>query len=209
MPGMDGEETAREIRKKIGDELPILILSACDWTDIEAEARQAGIQAFIEKPLFRSRLIYALKSVLSEDKDDENKFVPDDLKNTEFKGKRVLLVEDNELNLEIATELLSYTGVEIESAENGQIAVDMFKARGEGYYDLVFMDIQMPVMNGYDAAVNIRALDRRDSGTVPIIAMTANAFSDDISKAREAGMNDHISKPAELEKLVEALKKWI
>ncbi len=209
MPGMDGVETAREIRKKIGDELPILILSAYDWTDIEAEARQAGIQAFIEKPLFRSRLIYALKSVLSEDSEEGNKLVPDDLKNAEFKGRRVLLVEDNELNLEIATELLSYTGVEVESAENGQVAVDKFKASGEGYYDLVFMDIQMPVMNGYEAAVNIRALDRQDSGKVPIIAMTANAFSDDIFKAHEAGMNDHISKPVEVEKLIEALRKWL
>ena len=208
MPGMDGVDTAREIRRRVGDDLPIIILSAYDWTDIEAEARSAGVQTFIEKPLFRSRLIYALKSVLSKSEENSNP-VTGGLESVSFEGRRVLLVEDNELNMEIAKELLSYTGIEVESAENGEEAVNAIKQGGDGRYDLVFMDIQMPVMNGYDATRAIREIGSEYASKLPIIAMTANAFSDDIWKAQEAGMNDHISKPVEVPKLIEALKKWI
>ncbi len=208
MPGKDGVETAREIRTRVGDHVPIIILSAYDWTDIEAEARVAGIRAFIEKPLFRSRLVYVLKSVLDQG-GEEQKLAPAELEQADYKGKRVLLVEDNELNREIAQELLSCIGVTVDQAEDGRAAVEMVEKSPVGCYDLIFMDIQMPVMNGYEAARAIRELDRPDAGTVPIIAMTANAFADDIRQAHQAGMNDHVAKPVEVSKLLEALKKWL
>ena len=208
MPGMDGVETARELRKRIGEDIPIIILSAYDWTDIEQEAREAGVQAFIEKPLFRSRLVYALKSVLSSGPKSRSE-VAGALEEESFKGRRVLLVEDNDLNAEIAAELLSCTDVEVERAENGKIALDKVTSNPPGYYGLVFMDIRMPVMDGYEAAKAIRASGREDLKTLPIVAMTANAFADDIFMAHEAGMNDHISKPVEIEKLAAAMKKWL
>ncbi len=208
MPGKDGLETAREIRRKIGHDVPIIILSAYDWSEIEAQAREAGIQTFIEKPLFRSRLIYALKSVLASGT-KEKKLEAVNLKQTNHEGKRILLVEDNELNREIAEELLSFTGVETESAENGQVAVDMVKNSPLYYYNMIFMDIQMPVMNGYEASRLIRSLGREDTDNIPIVAMSANAFDDDIREAQEAGMNDHVAKPVEVDKLLEALDKWL
>ena len=208
MPGMDGVETARAIREKIGDELPIIILSAYDWSEVEAQARDAGIQAFIEKPLFRSRLVFALRSVLARDS-GEKALPAQDQEPNGFAGKRVMLVEDNELNREIAQELLEYIGVEVEQAEDGKMALEKFQVSPAGYYDLIFMDIQMPVMNGYDAARAIRALDRPDAAGLPIIAMTANAFADDIRRCQDAGMNDHVAKPVEMAKLLEAMKKWL
>ncbi len=208
MPGKDGLETAREIRSKVGDHVPIIILSAYDWSDIEAEAREAGIQAFIEKPLFRSRLIYALKSVLNQD-NKEKKLAASELEQADFSGKRVLLVEDNELNREIAVELLSHIGVAVEQAEDGQIAVNMVKNNPPGYYNLIFMDIQMPVMDGYEASRRIRNIGREDTAHIPIVAMSANAFDDDIRDAQDAGMNDHVAKPVEVPKLLEALEKWL
>ena len=208
MPGKDGLETARELRQKIGDELPIIILSAYDWSDIEVEAKEAGIQTFIEKPLFRSRLVYALKSVLTQE-DKQKKIAPTELEQANYSGKRVLLVEDNELNREIAQELLSFIGVQVEQAEDGSQAVRMVEQSAPGYYDLIFMDIQMPVMNGYEASRRIHALEREDVKEIPIIAMTANAFADDIREAQEAGMNDHVAKPVEVAKLLEILDKWL
>lgn len=208
MPGKDGIETAKEIRREVGDHIPIIILSAFDWSEVEAQAREAGIQAFIEKPLFRSRLIYALKSVLAENAESRNLEVTE-LEEANFQGKRVLLVEDNELNREIAGELLSFLGVEVEEAWDGQMAVDMVKKSPFFYYDLIFMDIQLPIMNGYDAARNIRGLEREDTKKVPIVAMSANAFSDDIREAEESGMNDHVAKPVEVSRLMEALQKWL
>ncbi len=208
MPGKDGIETAREIRRHIADEVPIIILSSYDWTEVEAEARDAGIQAFIEKPLFRSRLVYTLKSVLLQEA-GEKKLEDTGLEQADYSGKRILLVEDNELNREIAEELLTYIGVAVEQAEDGQQALDMVEKHVPYYYDLIFMDIQMPVMNGYEAARRIRALGREDADRIPIIAMTANTFADDIWEAREAGMNDHVAKPVEVSKLLEALEKWL
>lgn len=209
MPGKDGLETAREIRSKVGDNIPIIILSAYDWTDIEAEAREAGIQAFIEKPLFRSRLVYALKSVLDQGDQESKMDIADKEKTPSYEGKRILLVEDNEINREIANELLSYLNVTVEQAENGREALDKITVTPANYYDLIFMDIQMPVMNGYDATRRIRNLGREDTQKIPIIAMTANAFADDIKESLASGMNDHIAKPVELSKLAEALEKWL
>ncbi len=208
MPGKDGVETAREIRERVGDHVPIIILSAYDWSDVEAEAQEAGIAAFIEKPLFRSRLVYALKSVLGTDW-TEKKLAPAETEEDRYAGRRVLLVEDNQLNREIAEELLSFIGVEVEQAEDGAQAVEKVRQSEPGHYDLIFMDIQMPVMNGYEAARSIRALDREDVKTLPIIAMTANAFADDILQAREAGMDGHVAKPVEVNKLMDVLRQWL
>ena len=206
MPGKDGVQTAREIREHVGEGVPILILSAYDWTDIEQQARQAGVQAFIGKPLFRSRLVYALKSVLTP-AELGGAMDTEELADVDYRNRRVLLVEDNELNREIACELLGTTGVQVEQAEDGGQAVQMVTDHPEDYYDLIFMDIQMPVMDGCEAARRIRALGRQRR--VPIVAMTANAFADDIRQTREAGMDDHISKPVEIAKLVETMGKWM
>lgn len=208
MPGMGGVETARAIRKKLGDDVPIIILSAYDWSDIEKEAREAGVNAFIAKPLFKSRLVYVLKSVIAPKNEEETSDIEQFIQ-TDYTGKRVLLVDDNDLNIEIAQELLTYIGIQVETARDGRQAVDALMEKPAGYYDLVFMDIQMPVMNGYEAVRTIRASDREDLRTLPIVAMSADAFSDDIQKAAAAGMNDHVAKPIELPKLTAALEKWI
>lgn len=208
MPGMDGIQTARAIRREVGPEIPIIILSAYDWSDVEAEARQAGVDGFLSKPPFRSKLVYLFKKFLGEESRSEE---PEAVPVTEgaFQGKRILLVEDNELNREIAEEVIGSTGVMIESVSDGEQAVERFMATEPGYYDLIFMDIQMPVMNGYEAAASIRMMERPDAETIPIIAMTANAFAEDVIASRQAGMNEHISKPLNMEQLVECMKSWI
>jgi len=210
MPGMDGVETTRAIRQSVGDEMPIIVFSSYDWTDIEAEAREAGVDAFIAKPLFKSRLISVFKEVISGEKEEDNtRNALSDIASMDYSNKRVLLVEDNEINREIAEEILGMTGLQIEAAENGQIALDMVSASADGYYDLVFMDIQMPVMNGYEAARGIRALGREYTDKLPIVAMTANAFAEDVVMAKDVGMNEHISKPLDMDKLEDVLKKWL
>ncbi len=208
MPGKCGVQTAKEIRKKLGNDVPIIILSAYDWSSIEQEAREAGVNAFISKPLFRSRLLYVLKSVVMNQQEEKISDI-DTFVQSDYSGKKILLVEDNDLNIEIAEELLSYIHIEVEKARDGQQAVDIIRERPENYFDMVFMDIQMPVMNGYQAAREIRSSDRDDLKTIPIIAMSADAFSDDIQKALLSGMNDHVAKPIELPKLIAALQKWI
>lgn len=209
MPDKDGVETAREIRNTVGDEIPIIILSAYDWSDIETDALNAGVDAFIEKPLFKSRLTKVLKDVLGIGNGEKPVTVLETFQQQNFSGKRVLLVEDNELNIEVATELLDVVGIEVEQALNGKLAVDCVIEKEPGYYDLIFMDIQMPVMNGYQATKTIRSSGRKDLETIPIIAMTADAFADDIRKSEEAGMNGHISKPVDIERLEETLRTWI
>lgn len=211
MPDKDGLETAKEIRAKVGRDISIIILSAYDWADIESEAMDAGVDAFIGKPLFKSRLIQVLKEVLGQDQGYEKKesTVLETFKQQDFSGKRVLLVEDNEINIEVAKELLSIVGIQVEMAMNGKLAVETVMEKEPGYYDLIFMDIQMPVMNGYEAAKAIRASGREDLEEIPIVAMTADAFADDIRKSEEAGMNDHVSKPVDIGKLEEALRRWI
>lgn len=210
MPGKDGVETAKEIRERISDSLPIIILSAFDWSAIEQEAREAGVNAFIAKPLFRSRLVYAMKSVVSLEQEPDP--VPSDIlsvQNKDYSGKRILLVEDNLLNIEIAEELLSTMGFAVEKAYDGKEAVDRIWETPKGYYDLILMDIQMPNMNGYDAASAIRASGREDLASIPIIAMTADAFTEDVVHAKSAGMNAHISKPIEIDNLLKTLDEWL
>ncbi|MCM1112938.1 MAG: response regulator [Muribaculum sp.] len=209
MPEKDGLETTREIRQTIGDEIPIIILSAYDWSDIAEEATKAGVTAFISKPLFKSRLVRVLREALGQSGGRERSGELEAFRQQDFSGRRVLLVEDNEINIEVAKELLSIVGIQVETAMDGKAAADRVLETEPEYYDLIFMDIQMPVMNGYEAARAIRSSGRGDLAEIPIVAMTADAFSDDILKAKEAGMNDHISKPVDVEKLQEALKRWI
>ncbi len=207
MPGMDGVDTTKVIREKIGEEVLAVILSAFDYSEIEQEARNAGVNAFISKPLFRSRLVYILKSLMYNE--EEQYTILEKLQRKDYIGKRVLLVEDNELNMEIAEELLSQKGIIVDKAENGRIAVERVHEMPAGYYDLIFMDIQMPEMNGYEATMQIRASEREDLKTIPIIAMSADVFADDLKQAEKAGMNGHVGKPVEIEKLLSALEKWI
>lgn len=209
MPRKDGVETARDIRKTAGNDILIVIQSAYDWADIESEALDAGVDAFIGKPLFRSRLIRVLKDLLEHTGEEKEVSTLDTFRQEDFSGKRVLLVEDNEINIEVAQELLNIVGIQVETAMNGKLAVEAVKEKEPGYYDLIFMDIQMPVMNGYEAAAAIRASGREDLKQIPIVAMTADAFADDIRKSEEAGMNAHISKPVDIQILTEALRKWI
>lgn len=205
MEGMNGIETARELRDKFGDEMPILLISAYDWGEIEEEAREAGICGFISKPLFKSTLYHGLLQYMDPSQDEEE---VQKASAKDFTGVRILLAEDNDINYEIASELLSNIGMEIERAQNGQICLDMFQKSPEGYYDAVLMDIRMPVMTGYEAARGIRALERGDAG-LPIIAMTADAFSEDVKKCKECGMNDHTSKPIDMDVLMKLLAKYL
>ena len=208
MPEMDGIETARAIREKVGPDVPIIILSAYDWSTVEAEARQAGVNGFISKPLFKSRLVYLFNQIAEKDKSKE---LPEAKSFTKVKlnGKRILLVEDIDINREIAEEIIGETGATVESAENGQEALEKFEKTDENYYDMIFMDIQMPIMNGYEATEAIRKLPRKDAVEIPIIAMTANAFTEDIQRSKNAGMNEHITKPLDIEQLMKCLEKWI
>lgn len=208
MPAMDGVQATSEIRKRVGNDIPIVILSAYDWTDIEQEARDIGVNAFVAKPLFRSRLVYVLRSLVDHSERSTSADVSL-LNEHKFSGKRILLVDDIELNREIATKLLAANDIQVECAFDGQMAVDTLMEKPANYYDLVFMDIQMPRMNGYDATKLIRASEREDLKTIPIVAMSADAFSSDVFKAKESGMNDHISKPIEIPKLMETLKTWL
>lgn len=208
MPDMDGLETARQIRKNVGDDVPIIILSAYDWSGIENEAREAGVNGFISKPLFKSRLVYLFRQIVGEEEDTET-FTEETSLKQNFAGKRILIVEDNDLNREIAEEIIGSFGVTIETVANGKQAVDRFIERGEGYYDLIFMDVQMPVMNGYEASREIRAFDRADAAAVPIIAMTANAFAEDVVESKKAGMSEHITKPLDIGQLKKCLNEWL
>ncbi len=220
MPGKSGIEAAREIREIVSDDMPIIILSAYDWTAVEQEARAVGVDAFIAKPLFRSRLVHVMRGLLvSEEVEPASEY--EVLQQSDFSGHRVLLTEDNSIAAAIALDIMGMTGLEVDHAENGRVAVEMLLHAEPGHYDLVFMDIQMPVMNGYQAASAIRAaaegtgLDgeaidpRPDLGTIPVVALTADAFADDVARARAAGMNAHMSKPMEIELLVKTLKEWL
>ena len=204
MPGMDGVETARRIRENVGEAVPVIILTAYDWSEKECEAREAGVTAFISKPFYRSKMCYLLRGLdgsAGEDKRTE--------KRLDYKGKRILLVEDNEINREIAGTLIREMGIMVEEAVDGGEAVDKVMRSEEGYYDLIFMDIQMPVMDGYQAARAIRGLERRDVCRMPIIAMTANAFEEDVRAAIRAGMNAHFSKPIDLDALESLLSRYL
>lgn len=206
MPGMDGLHTAHEMRKHLGENVPILIISAYDWSEIEDEATEAGIQGFISKPLFKSNLFLGLRRYMLDESAKEEK--EESKIHNSFFGKRILLAEDNDLNWEIAEDLLSEVGFELDRAENGKMCIEKFEQSAQGYYDVVLMDIRMPIMNGYDAAKGIRALARPDA-KLPIIAMTADAFSDDIQRCLDCGMNEHVAKPIDVNRLTQILKKYL
>lgn len=207
MPDSGGLETARNIRACAGaDKLKLLIMDY-DSVEIEHNASEAGADGIISKPVFRSAAIEALEAI-------NLKNIPDSIDSSpaedyDFSGRRILLVEDNALNREIAIELISITGAEVETAEDGVKAVEMFEQSSPGYYDLVIMDVQMPRMNGYEATRRIRMLERGDARTVPIFAMTANAFAEDREKSYEAGMNTHISKPLDIKNLYAYMKDYL
>ena len=208
MPDMDGIETARQIRKRIGKEITIIVLTSYEFSEIEEEAKAAGIDAFIAKPLFRSRLTATLRQFTSGRKEKTARNYLEKLSESDYTEKRILLVEDNELNREIGAEILQMTGAEVETAENGKIAVEKVEASPKGSYDLIFMDIQMPVMNGYEATAAIRSLPG-EKGKLPIVAMTANAFAEDVQLAKNTGMNGHIAKPLDMNKLNDVLENWL
>ncbi len=206
MPVLSGVETTRQLRSIAGDQVPIIILTAYDWSDIESEAREAGVSAFCAKPLFLSDLksVLLASSHLVETEEEAPSWTSAD-----FSGKRVLLVDDIETNREIAEEILSEIGVEVEHAPDGTDAVAMVKDAGENYYDAVLMDVQMPIMNGYEATRHIRALPRNDVRKLPIIAMTANAMEEDKEAALKSGMNAHIAKPFNIDEFVAVLGKYL
>ena len=201
IPDMNGIEVVRQIRKLIGKSCPIIILTAYDWTDIEEEARAAGVTAFCEKPLFLSELL----RVLAEPYGAEPACKPAQPDAAELKGKKLLLVEDNALNRELALEILKEAGFAVDTAEDGEIAVQKMKQAAPGQYDLILMDIQMPKMDGYEATRQIRALPDAAKADIPIFAMTANAFEEDRQSALKAGMNGHIAKPLDIPHLLQVL----
>ncbi|MCI8442461.1 MAG: response regulator [Provencibacterium sp.] len=205
LPDMDGIATARAIREKMGEDIPILLISAYDWSEIEDEARSAGISGFISKPLFKSTLFYGLKKYA--DDTGTKKKTAEGIAN--FSGKRVLLAEDNDLNWEIAEELLSDLGLQLDWAENGKICLDKFEKAPIGFYDAILMDLRMPVMTGYEATTAIRALKREDAQKIPIIAMTADAFSEDVKRCLECGMNAHVAKPIDVREIARLLGKFM
>lgn len=209
MPGMNGVETAREIRRNVGKEVPIIIVSAYDWSDFEFEAKAAGVNAFISKPLFKSRMIHLFSELTGNNEEAPSGSELKEYTEKSFTGRRALLVEDNDLNAEIAGEILGMAGLEVELARNGKEAVDIMSNIEDNYFDVIFMDIQMPIMNGYEASTAIRTLPGEYPKSVPIIAMTANAFAEDVAAAKNAGMNEHIAKPIDFGQLMKSLIKWL
>lgn len=203
MPDMDGIETAKAIRTRTGEKAPVILISAYDWTGMEETARAAGVNGFISKPMFKSVIYNKINEFMhfTEIKPEAAENCADGLQ-----GLHLLIAEDNDLNWEIIEELLKFYEIDADRADNGQICVDMLNRAEAGTYDAVLMDIQMPVMNGREAASAIRALDEKDKRNIPIIAMTADAFAEDIQACLEAGMNGHVAKPLDMKKLFRELK---
>lgn len=208
LPDMNGIEVTRRIRKEMGEHVSVIVLTAYDWSEIENEAKEAGVTAFCSKPLFMSELQRCLYSISSPEeavsKAGETESDSGDGEKVHFTG-RILLAEDNELNQEIAKTILEEAGLTVEVAENGQIAVDMLQKSGPGHYQLILMDVKMPVMNGYEATRAIRKLEDKQLASIPIIAMTADAFEEDKREALRSGMNGHTAKPIDIDKLFEML----
>ncbi len=211
MPGMDGVETARRIREQVGSDVPILVLTSYDWSDIEAEAREAGINAFMPKPFFVSTFWQTISPLFADPSAQE---APAEVaaENTHagaLDGRLFLVAEDNELNAEILSAMLEMEGASCELAENGQKAVEMFAKSSPGYYDMILMDVQMPVMNGYEATRRIRACSHPEAKTIPIAAMTANTFAEDVRDAMESGMDGHLAKPINMDAVRELVGRLL
>ena len=204
LPDMDGVETTRQIRSIAGDDSAIIILTAYNWDDVLEEALHAGVDSFVAKPLFASTVIEEFQKALKQ-----RTAMSEERKRADLTGRRVLLAEDVEINAEIMMELMKTREVTVDNAPNGKIAVEMFEAHEPGYYDAVLMDMRMPEMDGLEATMAIRALNREDAKDVPIIALTANAFDEDVQKSLQAGLNAHLSKPVEPDVLFETLEGLI
>ncbi|MDE6836870.1 MAG: response regulator, partial [Acutalibacter sp.] len=207
MPDMNGVEVARRIRKETGGDAPIVILTAYDWSDIEEEAKEAGVTAFCSKPLFASELRSCLRSIVSVDAAQPQEEEPPIPQKKAALTGRILLAEDNELNQEIALAILEEAGFQVDVATDGQMAVDMLKSAKPDHYCLILMDVQMPIMGGYAATRYIRKMKDPRLSRIPIFAMTANAFDEDKQEALKAGMNGHIAKPINIEQLLETLEQ--
>ena len=206
LPDMNGIEVTRQIRS-LGDDTPIIILTAYDWSDIEVEARAAGVTAFCAKPLFMSDIRDTLMTAIGQNQAEQEKPVLP-AACSDFRGRCILLVEDNELNSEIAVEILNEYGFLVDTAENGAEAVEKVKRSKPGGYDLVLMDVQMPVMDGLEATRRIRNGENPLGRVIPILAMTANAFLEDMQKSKEAGMDAHLSKPVDIAALEQTVKRF-
>ena len=205
---MDGLETARRIREMAGPDTLIIIITAYDYGQLDATAvKAAGVNSFLAKPFFASSLYDTLLNVTDKGQDRPKAEQPSQA--YDLTGQRILLVEDNDLNLEIAAELLRMTGATVEAAKNGMQALECFARSADGYYNVILMDIQMPIMDGYEATRAIRVCAHPQAATIPILAMTANAFQEDVAAALDAGMNGHISKPIDTTVLYETLHNML
>ncbi|MEG0574430.1 MAG: response regulator, partial [Erysipelotrichaceae bacterium] len=206
MPNMDGIETTKAIRKIVGPDVTIIIMTAYDWASIEVEAKQAGVNMLLSKPIFKASLSSAFERIYDSKTTKVEKVTQEEF---DFSGKRVLLVEDHLLNIEVAKKLLNAKNLEVEVAENGLQAIEMFAQKDNEYYDAILMDIRMPVMDGLTASKSIRQMRKKDALTIPIIAMTANAFEEDIEKTKAAGMNAHLAKPIEPLLLYQTMQHYL
>jgi CheY-like chemotaxis protein len=204
MPGMDGVETTRQLRQIAGNETAIIILTAYNWDDVLEEALSAGVDSFIAKPLFATNVLEEFQRALKR-----KGLLSTPVAHADLTGRRMLLAEDMLINAEILKELMGSRQVELDHAENGRVALEMFAASAEGYYDAILMDMRMPEMGGLEATAAIRELDRADAKSVPIIALTANAFDEDVQQSLQAGLNAHLSKPVEPEDLFDTLEVLI
>ena len=203
MPDVDGIETIRRIRSELGPDTPILLISAYDWSDIEDKAKEAGANGFVSKPLFRSTLYDKINALIGK---DSGSIEPED-DYSDLNGMNILVAEDNEINWEIVSTLLSMYGINAERAENGRVCVDKIRSAKEGSYELIFMDIQMPEMNGLDATREIRRMEQPWASSIPIIAMTADAFSENVTECLNAGMNGHIAKPIDIKLVIREIRR--
>jgi CheY-like chemotaxis protein len=203
MPEMDGVEAARQIRSLVGDELPIIILTSYNWDEIAEEAKQAGVDTFVAKPLFAGSVLEQFREAFRRKKERQTAHRAD------LEGRHILLAEDVEVNAEIMTMVLGMRGMEADLAENGKIAVEKYLTHEAGYYDAILMDMRMPEMDGLEATRAIRASGREDAEAIPIIALTANAFDEDVQRSMQAGLNAHLSKPVEPEALFDTLETLI
>jgi CheY-like chemotaxis protein len=203
MPDLDGIETIKRIRSEVKSNVPILLISAYSWSDVEEQAKEAGVNGFLSKPLFRSTLYNKISEILGsevESIEPENDY-------SDLQGLNILVAEDNDINWEIISTLLSMYGITSERAENGRVVVEKMKEAKQGAYTLIFMDIQMPEMNGLDATRTIRKLDDTWASSIPIIAMTADAFAENIAECLAAGMNGHIAKPIDVKLVIKEIRR--
>ena len=203
MPDMDGIETTRQIRAAVGTETPVIILTSYNWDEVEDEAKAAGVDTFVAKPLFAGKVLDEFKEAFKKKNAELLR------KTADLKGRRVLLAEDVTVNAEIIMMVLSMREIQVDHAENGRIAVEMFEKHEEGYYDAVLMDMRMPEMDGLEATRRIRTMDRPDAKKIPVIALTANAFDEDVQRSMQAGLNAHLSKPVEPDILFETLEELL